>query len=61
MPDETQQPKGLHRGGGVADLVVGIGVLATCAGAYLYHPGAALIVFGLSLILIGSRATTVGG
>jgi hypothetical protein len=43
------------------DLLTGVGVLAAAAGAGVFHVGAGLVVFGLALVLIGSRAATTGG
>lgn len=43
----------------LSDLLAGAGILVAAAGAWMFHPGAGLLVLGLAL-LVGARGLSRG-
>jgi hypothetical protein len=60
----ASKPSAAELSSGVAvswkDLVIGVGLIALLAGAWMLHPGLGLMVSGGTVILIGARGLPAG-
>ena len=52
LPEQASHPR---RRRDFSDAIVAAGIVAMVAGAWLFHPGAGVILLGFALIVIGTR------
>jgi len=57
-PSEVAPARPAHA---VPDILVALGIASASAGAWLFHPGAGLILLGVALVLIGTRGSAPRG